>query len=132
MIKFNLTPGLILMTGFALRAVAAMMYVVIGMAAVAAGRGVFLHRAPGMTGTAGNLGMFVGQRKTRRTVIEHSFVPAVDTVAGVALQAIFTRMHIRRLVAVHAGHVPEFINLPGVAAAAGNFLMQPLQGKAGC
>src|SRR5690606_25891055 len=48
-----------------------------------------------------------------------------------ALSAVFAGMHINSLVTIYAGHITELIHLTGVATAAGNFLMQTLQGETG-
>lgn len=126
MIEFNLLPGLILMAGFALLAIAAMMHIVIRMAAVAAGRRIILHCTAGMTGSARNLGVLVGQGKPGGTVIKHQRFPAVHAMAGIALAAVFARMHICRFVTIDTGRVTEFIYLPGMTTAARHLPMQPL------
>src|SRR5690606_27141617 len=100
MIVFNLAPGLVLMTRFALLAIASVVHVIIRVTAMTAGRGIILHSATGMTGTTGNLGMFVSECETRGTVIENRSFPAVHAMTGFALPAIFAGVHINSLVTI--------------------------------
>lgn len=131
MVEFDLAPGLILMTGFTLLAIATMVDIVIRMTAVATGRGIVLHGSAGMAGAARNLGVLVGQGKAGSAVIEHGLFPTVHAMAGIALLTIFTGVHVSGLVTTDTGHVTEFIHLPRMTAAAGHLTVQALQRKPG-
>lgn len=75
--------------------------------------------------------MAVSQGEIRGVVVEHTLVPAVHRVAAIALLAVFTRMHIRRLMAAHAGGFFKLIALAGVTAATSHFCMETAQSKTG-
>lgn len=123
-VKLGVLPGLGGVARLTLFAVAPQMNVTIGMAAMASGRQVFLHHTIGVAGATGQVCVAVSQGEIRGVVVEHTLVPPVHRVAAIALLAVFTRMHIRRLMAAHAGGFFKLIALAGVTATTSHFCME--------
>lgn len=76
-IKLGFFPLRRSMAALTLLAVAPQVNIVGGVAAVAVHRRIFFHHTIGMASAAGNLRVFMGQRKFRGVVIKNALIPTI-------------------------------------------------------